>query len=92
MKQSRLLVHMTLMAVPVACALLASGCTVRESTAMRALHGAGYKQVHLGGYSWFGCSDEDDFSRKFTAVGADGKPVKGVVCSGVMKGTTVRTW
>ena len=72
-----------------AIALLAS-CTVDPGKATRALEAQGITQIRLGGYSVFGCSKGDNFSSKFTGLGANGKPVSGVVCSGWMKGTTVR--
>lgn len=70
-------------------ALVAAGCT-NEPGAARALDGAGYTQVEFTGYRVFGCADSDDFSVGFRARGPSGKPVSGIVCSGFMKGATIR--
>lgn len=74
----------------VAIAVALCGCTAPD-TAMRALQGAGYTNIKLGGYAWIGCSGSDDFATKFIATGPSGKRVSGVVCSGILKGATIRT-
>lgn len=56
-------------------------------TATKAL---GLTDVKPGGYGWFACGEDDRFATKFTAKNAKGEPVKGVVCSGILKGATVR--
>lgn len=67
-----------------------SGCTKPESAA-RQLEAAGYTDIQLHGYDWFNCSKDDTFHDKFTAKGPTGKPVSGVVCSGLLfKGGTIR--
>lgn len=70
--------------------LTMTGCTVNREDAVRALEAQGMKDVRIGGYSFWGCSDKDTFKSSFKAVGANGKPVSGTVCSGVFKGITVR--
>ncbi|HCZ48001.1 MAG TPA: hypothetical protein DCZ11_03230 [Gammaproteobacteria bacterium] len=72
-----------------ALAALAAGCTKPED-ARQALEGAGFTQIELGGYGWFACDEKDTFSTKFTATGPTGKRVSGVVCSGLLKGNTIR--
>lgn len=71
--------------------LLLAGCT-SESNAQRALQAAGYKDIRMTGYRFFGCS-EDDFSHTgFEATGQNGQRISGVVCSGLFfKGSTIRT-
>lgn len=65
------------------------GCT-NEDHASRALRGAGYTQVEFTGYQFFACSESDQFATGFRAVGPTGMPTTGVVCSGLLKGATVR--
>lgn len=67
------------------------GCTVAPNEATNTLAAAGYTNIDLGGYSWFGCGRDDGFSRTFTATSVNGSHVEGVVCAGLLKGTTVRT-
>lgn len=71
-------------------ALLLSGCT-RPEGATRVLQGAGYKDVHITGYGWFACSDNDWYRTSFTATGPTGQPVSGCVCEGLLfKNSTIR--
>jgi hypothetical protein len=68
-----------------------SGCTVPEDKARAILEANGYTEVRLGGYSMFGCSEDDDLSTEFSAKGVNGRQVEGVVCSGLVgKGATIR--
>ena len=72
-------------------AVALAACTDNPG-ALRALEGAGYTQIELGGYAWFQCDGKSDtFSTKFTAKGPAGKIVSGAVCSGLFKGSTIRT-
>ena len=66
-----------------------AGCT-QPDKALRALESAGYTQVVIEGYAVFGCDKNDQFHDRFSAVGANGKPVSGVVCGGFFKGATIR--
>jgi len=70
-------------------AALSAGCT-SSGDATRALQGAGYTNIELTGYRFFGCGEDDTFHTGFQAVGPTGQRVSGVVCSGVLKGATVR--
>ena len=56
----------------------------------RVLSGAGYTQVELTGFKFLGCAKEDSYRIGFLAIGSDGKPVSGLVCSTPFKGHTVR--
>jgi len=67
-----------------------AGCSSADS-ATRALESAGYSQIKITGFKFFGCSEDDSFRTGFTAVGPTGKPVSGVVCSAPLKGSTIRT-
>jgi hypothetical protein len=62
-----------------------------DGRATRALEAQGYTEIQFHGLSIFGCSEDDFFRKEFTAKGASGKVVEGVVCGGIFKGATVRT-
>lgn len=66
-----------------------TACT-DSNRATHALHQAGYTDIKIGGYSWFGCSEDDTFKNKFSAKGPTGVPVSGSVCMGFFKGSTIR--
>lgn len=78
-----------LMIAAIAVAALA-GCSSSDE-ATRALAGAGYKNITTTGYRFFGCDEKDEWHTGFEAVGPTGQRVSGVVCSGVLKGATIRT-
>ena len=70
-------------------AILLVACS-RPEGSTRALKQAGYTNITIEGMAFFGCSESDSFNTKFTATGPRGHSVKGVVCSGLMKGFTIR--
>lgn len=65
------------------------GCTDSD-VANKALAGAGYTDIEITGYAFFGCSEDDAVHTGFKAKGLNGAPVEGVVCSGWLKGATIR--
>lgn len=69
-----------------------AGCTSSDGAtrATRALDSAGYSQIQITGFRFFGCGEDDNFRTGFAAVGPTGKPVTGVVCGGFLKGSTIR--
>lgn len=69
--------------------LLLSACTQPDKST-RALEGAGYTEVQITGYNFFGCDEKDSFHTGFNAKGSNGKRVEGVVCGGWFKGATIR--
>lgn len=69
--------------------LMVAGCSAPD-TATKALVGAGYKDVEITGWKMFGCSDSDNYTTGFNATGPSGVRVSGVVCSGWLKGATIR--
>jgi hypothetical protein len=79
----------TALLLAVVCSALLSGCT-SEPEAERALSGAGYNNITMTGYRFFLCDERDSWSTGFKATGPSGQRVTGAVCSGVMKGATVR--
>lgn len=70
---------------------IAAACTDAPG-AEKALQAAGYRDVQLTGYQMFGCGEKDTFRTGFTAIGPTGVRVNGAVCSGWLKGSTIRTW
>lgn len=66
-----------------------AGCT-DETNARRVLEDSGYTDVRLGGYAFFACSEDDIFRTSFEARGANGRTVRGTVCKGWFKGSTIR--
>jgi hypothetical protein len=73
----------------IALVVVLCGCTSPDKS-YQALEAAGYKNIQMTGYSFFGCDEKDTFHDGFTAVGANGNPVEGTVCSGWFKGYTIR--
>jgi hypothetical protein len=61
-----------------------------EPVATRVLTDEGISEIHFTGYDMWGCSDDDWYHTGFTGV-HNGRPVSGVVCSGLFfKGNTIR--
>lgn len=74
----------------IAAVLVLGGCGANPTTAERILSGQGMTNIEVGGYTFFGCSEDDWFRSTFTALDANGKRVNGVICGGFFKGYTVR--
>ena len=70
-------------------AVLLSACTDSD-VARKSLAGAGYTDIEITGYAFFGCSEDDTIHTGFKAKGLNGQPVEGVVCSAWLKGATIR--
>ena len=77
------------LAAAVTLPLMTAACTDPKG-ASEALQNEGFDNVQMTGYRVWGCSDDDDFHTGFTATNAKGRPVSGVVCSGFLKGSTIR--
>lgn len=75
-------------AIVFALAFLAA-CT-DEPGAEMALRASGYSGVKMTGYAWFDCDKNDTYRTGFVATGPTGLRVTGAVCSGVLKGYTIR--
>jgi hypothetical protein len=56
----------------------------------RAVEEFGFQNVHLTGFAFLGCSEQDAFRQKWSGRNAAGKAVNGVICGGLAKGWTVR--
>ncbi len=72
--------------------ILCTSCTSSNDfeKGKKRLENQGYTNVKDTGYNWFCCSDKDTFSTGFTALDKSGDKVKGCICSGVLKGVTIR--
>jgi hypothetical protein len=64
-------------------------CSQGKASLQHIADSEGLQNFHTSGYSWFSCSEDDTFSTGFTAT-KNGKPVRGVMCGGWFKGTTIR--
>lgn len=69
--------------------ILLAGCTAPDKT-VSLLESSGYTNIETTGYRVFGCSEDDFFHTGFVAKGSNGRKVTGVVCSGLLKGSTIR--
>jgi len=58
--------------------------------ATRTLLAQGYTEVRTTGYAYFDCGKGDLFATAFEATSPSGQRVEGAVCSGLLKGSTVR--
>ena len=83
--------RLTIIASVLILTTLLFGCTRPPNDVQSILEGQGYSNIELTGYAFFACSDDDFFHDGFTAT-KDGKPVSGVVCSGFLKGSTIRLY
>lgn len=68
---------------------LIGGCTNDQDKVKRLLERDGYTDVVVGGWSLFGCDKNDTFTNTFKASKAS-QQVNGWVCSGWLKGMTIR--
>ena len=75
--------------VAILAALGLAGCTDPQTT-REVAEAQGFTDVQVGGYDAWACAKDDTHSTAFTARGVNGKCVAGVVCSGFLKGATLR--
>jgi hypothetical protein len=71
-------------------ALLLISCADPNQVAFSALENEEYSNIQLTGFGWFSCSNDDVFRTRFTATNSKGRKVTGTVCSGILKGATIR--
>lgn len=71
--------------------LILTACT-DEAGARRALEAHGLTPLEVGGLPSWGCSNGEFYMTKFKARNARGHEVTGVVCSGPLKGSAIRTF
>jgi len=65
------------------------GCT-QPDKAKSVLEAQGLSSVEITGYNWFACSEDDIYATGFEATSVSGNKVRGTVCAGAFKGSTVR--
>lgn len=58
--------------------------------ARNALLDQGLTPIEVGGYSPYSCGEDDFYATKFVAKNANGRVVRGTVCAGYYKGSTIR--
>lgn len=82
---------------PLAVVLAVAGLASMLSTACsdpagthRVLHAAGYCELDVEGLALWGCAEDDTLQTAFRAIGPTGNPIRGVVCAGWLKGSTIR--
>jgi hypothetical protein len=66
-----------------------AGCT-DEPGARKALEDQGYTQIEFTGYRIWTCGEDYTYHTGFAAKSIAGKPVTGAVCSGFMKGKSIK--
>jgi len=70
-------------------ALFIGGCSDGPE-AQRVLTQQGYTQIQITGVNFFSCGEGDIYRTGFTALTYTQQKVEGTVCSGVLKGNTIR--
>lgn len=78
------------LALAAALALTVTACTQAQPDVAAELGAYGMTDVQTTGYNFFACSKHDTFATNFTARNPQGRRVTGTLCSGWMKGGTVR--
>lgn len=74
--------------IAILCIIIVS-CTNADK-AIEVLQKQGYTNIEITGYEFGACAEEDVFHTGFIATSPSGYVVSGVVCSGLMKGSTIR--
>lgn len=77
--------------VLIAAILAVAACVpMSDERARAAVEASGMTDVEITGMAFFGCADKDYITATFRAKTSAGKAVSGVVCGGILKGSTVR--
>ncbi|MCE9566385.1 MAG: hypothetical protein K8U57_30545 [Planctomycetes bacterium] len=74
--------------IAIAAILALTACTSPDDVRKYA-EAEGWESYEVTGYRFFGCSKDDVFHTGFVAV-KNGKRISGVICSGWLKGATLR--
>lgn len=69
-----------------------TGCTSNSdfNKGKKQLEHQGYTEIKNTGYIMFCCDPKDNFSSGFIATDKSGDEVEGCICSGFLKGITIR--
>lgn len=65
------------------------GWTKKDET-QKILSSQGFTDVEITGFRFLGCDEKDFFHTGFVATSPNGQRIKGVVCAGWFKGSTIR--
>lgn len=69
---------------------LGGGASKEEEKVRSILASQNYTNIQVLGYGWGKCGNGDIYATNFSATAPSGKKITGCVCSGFMKGHTVR--
>lgn len=61
-----------------------------QDRASAVLEAEGYTEIHMTGWDYWGCGEDDFYTDGFIATSVNGSRVDGVVCCGLFKSCTVR--
>lgn len=67
-----------------------AACGPKKAELAREVEAFGFSDVRIGSWASFRCSKDDSYGYYFSAINGQGRPVNGVVCGGLFKGSTVR--
>jgi len=71
--------------------LFLAACGSNPEASRRTLDDAGYSDIEITGWEFWGCGEDDDYSTGFIATNPKGKRIEGIVCCGWGgKGCTIR--
>lgn len=65
------------------------GCTDSDH-AQKVLKQQGFTNIKITGYDFFACGRDDIYHTGFVAITRDNTVVKGTVCKGIFKSSTIR--
>lgn len=65
------------------------GCSVSTDKAERSMTQEAISDFSFSGPNPMGCADQDSFSLEFRGT-KNGQEVRGIICSGLFKGATIR--
>ena len=76
-------------AAVIALVVFSAGADSAQNDSLELIKADGVQEAQMTGWAFFGCSNSDTFSYGFRGL-KNGARVEGVVCSGFLKGATIR--
>lgn len=67
-----------------------SACAPKKEDIIYDIEAFGFSDVVIGKWTTWSCGRDDSWGYYFTATNPAGRQIKGVVCGGLNKGSTVR--
>lgn len=67
-----------------------AACGPKKTDLISDVEAFGFNDVQIGSWASFRCSKDDTYGYYFSAINSQGHPVNGVICGGILKGSTVR--